>query len=157
MSNHFLFSHFLPCVVLRGIDGGVDFVNCFFFFLCAFAFVYACQFVALIVGPNLGKETERFVGVGYLQVFLKGSGYVGASSLGIVGHLVHSLAIVIVLQLPEGFHTLVEIVVDDGKSVATVVKGFPAGECEVLGIVGEIHATLQDIGAAQGRKTVEVE
>ena len=38
-------------------------------------------------------------------------------------------------------------------SIKNVTKRFG----EVLGIVGEIHATLQDIGAAQGRKTVEVE
>ena len=46
--------------------------------------------------------------------------------------------------------------VDDGEAVAVVVESLPAREVEVLCIVGEIHATLQHILAALGRKAVEV-
>ena len=95
--------------------------------------------------------------MGSLQVFLQRIGDLRASSLGIVHHLVESVAIVIVLQLSHGFHRFVEIVVDDGKAVPTVLKGFPAWESEILGVVHEIHTALQDVGTTHRRETVEVE
>ena len=92
----------------------------------------------------------------FLQVFLQCRGDGGTTAVSIVGHLVKPLAVVVVLQLAERCHTSIEVVVDDGKAVAVVVKGFPTGEIKVLGVVGQIHAPLQHILTAHRRKRVEV-
>ena len=59
--------------------------------------------------------------------------------------------------MSERGHSTVEIVVDDGKAVAVVVKRLPSREVKVLRIVRERHATLQDILTAHRRKGVEVD
>ena len=92
-----------------------------------------------------------------LKVFLQRRRYGCTSTVGICCHNVESVTIIVVLQLSEWLHRSVQVVVDYGESVTAAVKSLPSRIVEVLSIVGEIHATLQDIGAAQGRKTVEVE
>ena len=61
------------------------------------------------------------------------------------------------MQLAEGLHTAVQIVVDDGEAVAVVVKRFPTWEIQVLGIVHQVHAALQDVCSTHGREAVEVD
>ena len=53
-------------------------------------------------------------------------------------------------------HGSVQIVGYQRISVAVVVEGFPSGKVQVLGIVGEVHATLQDILASHGGERVQV-
>ena len=93
----------------------------------------------------------------FLQVFLNGRCYLRTPTLCIIGHFIESLAVVVILQLSERGHSTVEIVVDDGKAVAVVVKRLPSWEVKVLRIVRERHATLQDILTAHRRKCVEVD
>ena len=96
------------------------------------------------------QHAERAILLGFLQSCFQGCGYLGSASFRIVRHLVESLAVVVVLQLAEGLHRAVKIVVDDGEAVAVVVESLPARVVEVLRIVGEIHATLQHVLATLG-------
>lgn len=134
-----------------------SFVDALFLLLCALALVDVSQLIFLVVGPYLWQQTERFVLLCFLQIGFERGCNLRASSLGIVGHLVESLAVVVVLHLSEGLHSSVEIVGYDGVSVSVVIEGFPARVRQVLCIVGEVHASLQHILASHRRKGVEVE
>ena len=92
----------------------------------------------------------------FLQVVLDRRGDLRSATLRVVGHFVEALAVIVVLQLAEGSHATVEIVVDDGESVSVVVERFPSGELQVLRVVGEVHAALQHILASHGREAVEI-
>ena len=61
------------------------------------------------------------------------------------------------MQLTEGLHRFVEIIVDDGKAVSAVLKRLPSWVTQILGIVHEIHALLQDLRTTHRRKAVEIE
>ena len=89
---------------------------------------------------------------------LQGIADVGAAALGIVGHFVEPLAIVVVLQLPEGLHGFVQVVVDEGIAVARILlEGLPADIVQTLAVVHQVHAALQHLGASQRREAVEVQ
>ena len=141
---------------MRGVDTEENLVNRLLLLLRALTFIYIGKLVALIVCPDLWQKTHGSVLVGFLQVVLKGSGDFRPPAFGVVGHLVESLAIVVVLQLAEGLHGPVEIIVDDGKTVAVGVEALPSREGEVLGVVGQVHAPLQHILAAHGGECVEI-
>ena len=94
--------------------------------------------------------------MGFLQQF-QGSGHIGSSALRILRHFIESGAIVVVLQLTERLHGLVQIVVNDGKAVATGFEGLPTRKSQVLRVVGQLHASLQHIRSSQGRERVEVQ
>ena len=94
--------------------------------------------------------------MGLLQI-LQSGGDIGASTLGVVGHLVKSVAVIVVLQLPEGLHGAFHIVVDNGKAVAVVIESLPSVKVQVLGIVHQIKALLEDFLTAHGRERVKVE
>ena len=126
------------------------------FFGRALALVDVSQFVALIVRPDLRQQRQRLLFVRLLQQ-LQSLGHVRASAVGILRHLVQPLAVVVVLQLAEWLHGLVQIVVDDGKSVARRLEGLPARESQVLRIIRQLHATLQDVSTAQGRERVQIQ
>ena len=94
--------------------------------------------------------------MGLLQVVLECCRYFCSATFGIIGHLVQSLAIIIVLQLAEGLHAFVHIVVDNGKAVTVVLERFPTRKAQVLSVVYQHQAALQHIGSTHGRKAVEV-
>ena len=91
------------------------------------------------------------------QLLLNGGGDGRAASVGIVGHFVEPQAVIVVLQLSEGLHSSVEVVVDNGKAVSVVVERFPPGVVQVLGIVGEVHAALQDVFTSHRCERVEIQ
>ena len=91
-----------------------------------------------------------------LEIGFEGSSDIGAASLHVVGHLVESQPIVVILQLPEGLETAIEVVVDDGKAVAVAVKSLPTREIEVLRVVGQVQAALEHVLAPHRREGVEV-
>ena len=59
--------------------------------------------------------------------------------------------------MAEWFHTSVQIICDDGIAVSVVVESFPSWEVEVLGIVGEVHAALQDVFSSHRGEGVEIQ
>ena len=85
----------------------------------------------------------------FLEVVLERCSYVCAPSLHVVCHLVKSETVVIILQLTERSHGSFHIVVDNGESVAVVLKCLPPSKTQVLGIVGKVEASLQHILPAQ--------
>ena len=95
--------------------------------------------------------------MGFFQAFFQRGGHSGTAAVHIGRHLVQSLAVVVVLQLAEGLHRTFQVVVDDSETVAVVLKSFPTGKIQILSVVGQVHAALQDIGTAHGGKTVQVE
>ena len=95
--------------------------------------------------------------MGFLQPFFQSRRDLCSSPFHIVGHLVESLAVIIILQLSEGLHCLVEIIVDNGKAVTAVLKRLPPWVTQILRIVHEIHALLQDLRTTHRRKAVQIE
>ena len=93
----------------------------------------------------------------FLQIVLKCSRYLSTSSFGIISHLVESLTIIVVLQLTERLHCLVEIIVYDSKAITVVLERFPSWKSQILRIVNQYQTTLQHIGSTHRSKAVEIE
>ena len=94
--------------------------------------------------------------MGLLQQF-QGLRDIRASSFCIVAHLVQTLAVIVVLHLTEGLHRLVQVVIDNGKTVTRVFKGLPTGEPHILGVIRQVHATLQHLCTCHRTKAVEIQ
>ena len=114
------------------------------------------KLVLLIVGPDLWQQTERSVRTCLLQILEQGVGDFSSASFHIIRHFIEPFSVIVVLQHSERFHGSVEIIGNDGEPVSVVTKRFPARKIKILGVVGEVHATLQNVFTTFRRKTVKI-
>ena len=92
----------------------------------------------------------------HFQSFLQGVADFSPSALSIIGHFIETFSVEVILQLAERLHRLVEVVVDNGKAIAAVLKQLPARESEILGVVHQIETSLQYVGTSERGETVQV-
>ena len=136
---------FVPVSTVRRVDTHEHVVE-FFFVVCrAFSVVYIDELVSLYFGEELGQRAHRLVLLGRLEQ-LQGFGDAGPCALGVRGHFVHAVAVILVLQLAQRFHASVEIVVNDGVSVLGAFEGFPAFRREALRAVDDGLRVAERLG-----------
>ena len=133
---------FFPRIILRGVDVEQQVVDCLFLFLCTFSLVDVGQLIALVVRPYLGQQRQRLLFMGFLQLF-QCCGNIGPATFRILCHFIEPSTVIVILQLAEWLHGLVQIVVNDGKAVAARFECLPPRESQILCIVGQLHAALQ--------------
>ena len=125
--------------------------------MCRFSLIDVTNFVRFEFREKLRQQTHCLVLSRFRQQFKRFSNR-RASPFSIFRHLVKSFAIIVILHQAKRFHRTVQIVVNNGIAILTIVKRLPplSRELERLRIVANRLRHLQLFRTSLRRHRVEI-